>query len=178
MAGASPERLRLFLDVTVLIKAASFPRLPFEIVRLGLRGEAGIVLSPLVLERARFHLRQKYPSALPFLERLLQRLDYQEVPNPDPERVTAHRNLCRDESDVPVALAAIDAGVDYLVTNDRDLTVVDASTTRLREQVKIITPLALLRHVLGWPEERIAAAIHRNWHELSTAEWQEIEAEP
>ncbi len=64
-----------------------------------------------------------------------------------------------------MVLAAADARVDYLVTNDRDLTATDESTATLRELVNVITPLALLRHVLGWPETRIEAAIHRNWRE-------------
>jgi hypothetical protein len=65
-----------------------------------------------------------------------------------------------------VALAAIVARVDYLATTDRDLTVVDATTTELRQLIQVITPLALLRHVLQWSEPRIEAAIHRNWNEL------------
>jgi hypothetical protein len=60
------------------------------------------------------------------------------------------------------------------VTNDRDLTVTDATTAELRRRVKIITPLALLRHVLHWPEDRIEAAIHRHWRDLSAADWQEL----
>jgi predicted nucleic acid-binding protein len=167
MADAPPERaLRLFLDATILIKAVSFPRLPFEVVRLGLRGEARIVLSPLVVASARLHVGRLYPHQLPLFERVLAQLDYEEVADPEAQRIALQRGLCRDESDVPVVLAAVDGGVDYLVTNDRDLTVVDASTARLRDLVTVITPLALLRHVLGWPEDRIEAAIHRQWHEL------------
>jgi len=55
MARGSPDRLRLLLDTTILIKAVSFPRLPAEIVRFGRRGEAGIVLSPQVIEPAQEH---------------------------------------------------------------------------------------------------------------------------
>jgi hypothetical protein len=76
---------------------------------------------------------------------------------------------------VPVVLAAVDGRADYLVTNDRDLTVEDASTARLRERVNVITPLALLRHVLGWSEARIEAAIHRQWHELRAEDWRGLE---
>ena len=65
-----------------------------------------------------------------------------------------------------MALAAIAAQVDYLVTTDRDLTVVDATTAELRQLIRVITPLAFLRHVLQWSEPRIEAAIHRNWNEL------------
>ncbi len=144
-------------------------------VRLGLVGEAGVVLSPLVVASARLHVRRLYPNQIPLLERVLERLDYENVANPDAEQVALHRNLCRDVSDVPVALTAIEGRVDYLVTNDRDLTVMDASTARLRELVHVITPLALLRHVLGWSETRIETVIHRHWHELSSADWQEFE---
>jgi predicted nucleic acid-binding protein len=80
MADEPPSptaKLRLFLDVTILIKAVSFPRLPFEIVRLGARRDVSIVLSA--------------------------------------ERIRESRGLCRDEDDIGVALAAIDAAVDYLV---------------------------------------------------------------
>jgi predicted nucleic acid-binding protein len=171
MVSAPLERrskLRLFLDATILIKAASFPRLPFEILRLGLAGEIGIILSPLVIDSARRHVERLYPGQLPLLEQVLEQLQYESVPDPDVERVNLHRDLCRDESDVPVILAAADARVDYLVTNDRDLTALDKSTERLRELVRVITPLALLRHVLHWPEERIEAAIHRNWRDLPT----------
>lgn len=161
----------------MLIKAVIHPRLPYEIVLLGVHGEVGIVLSPSVVASARRRVQRKFPGQLPLLERFLQQRRYAHVADPAPGRIKLNQDLCRDLTDVPVALAAIDAGVDYLVTNDRDLTVVDASTARLRTLVKIITPLALLRHVLGWPEARIEAAIHRDWHELSPAEWQELEGE-
>lgn len=112
MAGAPPERLRLFLDATILIRAVSFPRLPFEVLRLGLRGEVGVVLSSLVIASARLHVGRPYPDQLPLLERVLARLDDEEVADLDAERVGLHRELCRDESDVPIVLAAVDARVD------------------------------------------------------------------
>jgi predicted nucleic acid-binding protein len=124
MASAPPERrskLRLFLDATILIRAVSFPRLPFEILRLGLAGEVGIVLSPLVIESARRHVERLYPGRLPLLEQVLEQLQYESVPDPDAERVDQHRDLCRDESDIPVILAAADARVDYLVTSRHGL---------------------------------------------------------
>jgi hypothetical protein len=87
MADAPPERaFRLFLDATILIKAVSFPRLPFEVLWLGLRGEARIVLSPLVVASARLHVGRLYPQQIPRLERVFAQLDYDEVADPDPER--------------------------------------------------------------------------------------------
>ncbi len=113
MAGESPERLRLFLDATVLIKAASLlPRLPLEIMRLAWHGEVQVVLSPQVLTDARVHVRRKFPAQESFFERGLERLGYELIEDPSAQRVQEHAGLCRDASDVPVALAAIDAGVD------------------------------------------------------------------
>jgi predicted nucleic acid-binding protein len=159
--------IRLFLDASILMKGVTFPRLPFEVLRLGLQGEAEIVLSPLVVEAARIHISEDYPLQLPLFEQVLADLKAEVVPDPAAQEVAEHRHICRDESDVPVALAAIRAGVDYLVTTDKDLTVEDESTVELRRQVNVITPLALLRHVLRWSEDAIEAAIHRNWNELS-----------
>ncbi len=145
---------------------------------MGLRGEVAVVLSPLVVDAARSHVSQDYPAQLPLFEIVLQNIHAEMVPDPSVERVAENRDLCRDESDVPVALAAIDAGVDYLVTTDKDLTVEDETTVRLRQQVNVITPLALLRHVFHWPEDAIAAADHRNWRELSPADWEELRQQP
>jgi predicted nucleic acid-binding protein len=143
-------------------------------VRLGLRREATIVLSPEIARSARFHVQQRFPDALGRLEIYLAMLRYELVTNPDEERIIRNADLCRDLSDVSIALAAIDGKVDYLVTNDRDLTVVDSTTMRLRELVNVITPLALLRHILRWPESRIEAAMHRNWRDLPPGERAEL----
>ena len=61
------------------------------------------------------------------------------MPDPSRELVEQNRDLVRDPKDVPIALAAIAAGVDYLVSNDKDLTAEDATTTRLRTQLQPVT---------------------------------------
>ncbi|HZS94221.1 MAG TPA: PIN domain-containing protein, partial [Chloroflexota bacterium] len=124
--------MRLLLDSTILIKGISFPRLPYEILRLGLRGEAEIVVSPLVLDAARRNVRWKYPHLVGDYDAVIRNLDPEIVPDPTVDEVKKNLGLCRDEDDVPVALAAIAARVDYLVTNDIDLTVEDDSTIDLR----------------------------------------------
>jgi hypothetical protein len=65
MADAPPEtgpNLRLFLDATILIKAAGHPRLPYEVVQLAIRQEARLVLSELVIKSARRHVARLYPN--------------------------------------------------------------------------------------------------------------------
>ncbi|MBN1135899.1 MAG: hypothetical protein JXM73_04905, partial [Anaerolineae bacterium] len=44
--------------------------------------------------------------------------------------------LVRDAHDIPVALAAIAAQVDYLVSTDPDFTDVDSTTAELRRHLK------------------------------------------
>ncbi len=177
MAISGAERAAsplLFLDATILIKAASYPRLPYEVVRLGIRRDVRIALSSLVLSSARLHVTSKFPAQVELFERMLERIDFVQAPEPTYERVVSERGLCRDFSDVPIILAAVDVGADFLITNDRDLTVVDATTARLPELITVITPLAFLRHVLHWPEVRIEAAIHRSWHELTPLDTEEL----
>jgi hypothetical protein len=53
------------------------------------------------------------------LEQFLANCDYEEVPDSSPEEVERNLYLVRDPKDVPIVLAAISAGVDYLVTNER-----------------------------------------------------------
>lgn len=160
------DPLRLFLDATILIKAATLPRLPYEILLLAAAGEVQLVTSAEVISAVQGHLFRRFPEAQAVMNRLLKQAGIEIVDNPSVDEVDRNGDLCRDQSDVSVALAAIQSGADYLLTNDKDLTVVDATTLRLRSQISVITPLALVRYVLGWSEERIEAVIHRNWHEL------------
>lgn len=57
--------------------------------------------------------------------------------------------LLRDVTDVPIALSAVLAKADYLVSEDKDLTVLDESTAELRSQVKVMLDATFLREVMG-----------------------------
>ncbi len=57
------------------------------------------------------------------------------MPNPHKEEISQHKDLVRDKKDIPIALAVINAKVDYLVNNDKDLTDRDQSTEELRKYV-------------------------------------------
>ena len=59
-----PRRLRVFADANVLIRGVTFPRYPYEILRLAARHKIVLVLSPLVLDDARRYLAELFPEHL------------------------------------------------------------------------------------------------------------------
>ncbi len=69
-------------------------------------------------------------------------------------------------SDVPIALAAINAQVDYLVSEDKDLTVQDESTSELRQRLKVMLSGTFLRQVMAWTSEELELIRHRKWSDM------------
>ena len=71
-------------------------------------------------------------------------------------------------ADVPIALAAIAAKVDYFVTYDKDFTDKDKTTQRVREAIPgIVLPPVFLREVMGWTSEELEKIRLRNWRDLT-----------
>ncbi len=167
---AGPHKPRVFIDANVLLAGSAFPRWPYEVLEHAADGDFRLVLCPLVIEQAREHLRERFPAHLARFEKFLLEIDYELVPDPAPEDVDAHRDLVRDLSDVPVALAAIAAGVDCLVSEDKDLTVQDETTTELRRHLKVLLSGTFLREVMGWTSEELEAIRHRMWSEMPQEE--------
>lgn len=65
-----------------------------------------------------------------------------------------------------MALAAIRAGVDYLVSEDKDLTEVDETTVELRRYIYPLISGTFLRQVMGWSHEELEAVRGRTWDEV------------
>ena len=64
------------------------------------------------------------------------------------------------------ALAATRAGVDYLVSEDKDLTAVDETTAELRRHIQPLISGTFLRQVMGWSHEELEAVRGRAWDEV------------
>jgi hypothetical protein len=103
-----------------------------------------------VIENTRLYIQRLFPDHAASLELLLATLKYDLTPNPGREDVEAHPGLVRDSKDIPVALAAIRAGADYLVGTDRDFTAIDESTAELRRYIKAMPAGLFPREVMGW----------------------------
>ncbi len=165
MPRPRPE-IRVFLDANVLLAGIVFPRWPWEILRHAVRGDFRLVLSPYVIRQARRRIAQRFPEFLAEFDEFLFRCPYELVPDPTPEEVQAHIRLVRDETDIPVALAAIQARVDYLVSEDKDLSAEDETTEELRRHIRVLISGTFLREVMGWSPEELEAVWHRTWEEI------------
>ncbi len=102
-------------------------------------------------------------------EGLLARAQIERVSEPTREEIDTNRTLVRDPKDVAVALAAINARVDYLVSTDTDLTDLDATTEELRARLapgRVMKPGEFLNQVMGWTHESLEAISRRRWEDL------------
>jgi hypothetical protein len=130
----------------------------------GLRKEFQLVLSPYVIRQAHRNLSKRFPEHLARFEAFLVQADFVLAPDPTPEELARHKGLVRDESDLPIVLAAIKAGVDYLVSEDKDLTAHDETTARLHEKLTVMLSGTFLRQMMGWrTSDELEAVRHRTW---------------
>lgn len=162
-----PDKLRALTDANVLLSGTVFPRWPREVLRHAVAGDYQLVLCPLVIEQARRNLNKRFPNHAERFEQLLELLDYELVSDPTEQDVHEHRTLVRDLDDVAIALAAIVAKVDYLISEDKDLTVQDETTAELRTHLKVVVSGTFLREAMGWTGEQLEAIRNRKWSDLS-----------
>lgn len=111
-------------------------------------------------------MKELFPQHLHRLNAFLNSLPYELVQGPTEEEEGLNQDLVRDPKDVPIALAAIKARVDYLVSTDKDLTDLDKSTEKLRSLIRPIKPWAFLEEVMGWDKEELEKISKRHWKEI------------
>jgi predicted nucleic acid-binding protein len=164
---AEPKKpLRVMADANILVAGILFPRWFHEFLRHALKGDFQLVLSPQVIREARTRMARGTVAQQQALEQFLADCDYEEVPDPRQEEVERNLYLVRDPKDVPITLAAISAEVDYLVTNDKDLTAQDETTAALRQKIQPIIVGKFLSEIMGWESEDLERIRKRNWSEL------------
>jgi predicted nucleic acid-binding protein len=161
-----PDKVRAFVDANVLFAGIAFPRWPYEVLRHAVADDFQLVLSPLVIKQARRNLQKRFPEYTDHFDLFIKSVDYQLVSDPTPEEVEANKNIIRDYSDVPVALSAISANVEYLVSEDKDFTTRDETTAELRRHFKILLSGTFLREAMGWTGEQLEAVRDRNWRDI------------
>jgi predicted nucleic acid-binding protein len=169
-----PKPLRVFVDANVLIRGITFPRYPYEVLRLAAQHRITLVVSPSVLADARHYLSALFPDHLPKLDALLTAALVEVVDDPTHEEVSAHHCLVRDVEDVPVVLAAAKAHVDYRVSTDTDLTDPGMGTEALRqilEPGKVLRVGSSLNQVMGWSHEALTSISRRRWVDLKGDTW-------
>lgn len=164
-----PEaKLRVMADANILIAGILFPRWFHEFLRHALRGDFKLVLSSQVIREARARMDRGTSAQQQALDQFLEGCDYEEVPDPAREEVERNLRLVRDPKDVPIALAAIEAGVDVFVTNDTDFTDRDESTALLRTKLEPISIGRFLHEVMGWRSPDLERIRRRTWDDVES----------
>jgi predicted nucleic acid-binding protein len=151
------------VDANVLVAGIGWPRWPYAILQHAISGDFQLVLTPYIIEEARRNLQRIAPTTLPTLDTVLHLSEYEEVADPPAEVVAANRQMMRDRNDVPVAVAAITAKVDCLISSDKDLT----ESAELKHYVKVLLPALFLRDYMGWTSDELEMIRHRTWNDMA-----------
>lgn len=157
------NKLRVMVDANVLVAGLGWPRWPYALLQHAVAGDFQLVLSPFVIREARFHLQRLVPAAVPALDEFLVLSEYEAIADPTPEEVVAQHQLVRDPKDVPIALAALQAQVDCLISSDKDFT----ESEQLKQHVPVLLPAVFLREHMGWTSEELEAIRHRKWSDMA-----------
>lgn len=115
-------------------------------------------------------MSKSFPEGSQRLETLLDLTNYEPIKDPTEKQVAKAAGLVRDPTDVPIALAAMNAKVDYLVSEDKDLTARDETTSELREHLTVLISGTFLREVMGWSGNELERVRGRKWQDLEAPE--------
>ena len=171
----TPPKPRVMVDANILLAGSVWPRWPHEVLLHAVKGDFQLVLSPYIINEARRHVKRRFPDHVAEFEEILELCGYEEVPDPTREQVAANAGFVRDPKDIPVALAAINANVDCLVSEDKDLTAQDETTADLRKQLTVYLSGTFLRHVMGWSGKDLERVRGRTWRDVMAAKSSEEE---
>jgi predicted nucleic acid-binding protein len=158
---------RVFVDANALVAGTTYPRFPYEVLQHAIKGDYKLVLSPRVIQEATQAVAVIFPGHIQRLEQFLQDAHAELALTPTDDEIEANSHLIRDPKDVHVALAAINAEVDLLVTQDKDFTDRDESTQALHEKLNIMLPGTFLREHMGWTSKALEAIRSRNWEDMA-----------
>lgn len=140
------------MDSNVLLAGIGWRRFPHEVIKHAVQGDCQLVLSGIVIEEVREHTARLFPHKLADLDTYLESTNYERVADPSPEERDANRDIVRDLDDVAIVLAAINAKVDYLISQDKDIT---DPAQPVHQRLKIILPGTFLREHMGWSSEAL-----------------------
>jgi len=110
----------LFLDSRALIAGVlSSTGAARALLLLAEASQITITVSEQVIVETERALARKAPGALPYYREALRASGLQIVRDPPAADVHAHHSIIAHPADVPIVVAAMRAGVDYLVTLNR-----------------------------------------------------------
>ena len=145
---AAPD---LVLDSSALFAGVASPTGAARVLLLlAETGRIRLTISDQVLVETERALTRKLPSALPAFQQVLHSSQVRRVNDPTQEAVVMHHDLIRHTADIPIVLAAMDAGVDFLVTLNRRHFIDDPEVAR-KSGLRIGTP----GDALAWVRQQL-----------------------
>lgn len=150
------RKLRVMVDANILYAAIGWRRWPYEVLRHVLRKDIRLVLSERVIAEATEEIGADFPDQVHAFRRLLAMLKPEMVPGPTERQIAKNKTLLPDPDDVPIALAAINAKVDYFVSEDKHFTTRDKARAELHRRLKVMISGTFLREVMGWTSKELA----------------------
>jgi predicted nucleic acid-binding protein len=156
-------KLRVLIDANFIFSGSAWPRWNYEVLLHAVAGDFQLVLSGRIIEEARKAIAEIAPKEASRFESILEATQFEAVDAPTDEQIEANAGLVRDPKDIHVALAAINAKVDYLVSLDKDLTDPDEP---IHQHVKVLLPAVFLREHMDWTSEQLEEIRSRKWSDL------------
>jgi predicted nucleic acid-binding protein len=168
MAENPQNKLRVMVDANILVAGIGWPRFPYEVLQHAFLGDYQLVLTAQIINEARYSAQQVIPDRSHVLDAFLEEVEYELIPVPTEEEIQAHPDLVRDPKDIHVALAAINAQVNFLVSQDKDFTSHDQTTRVLHERLNILLPAVFLRQHMSWTSEALESIRKRTWKDMAS----------
>jgi predicted nucleic acid-binding protein len=149
------RKANLFFDSSALFAGiASTTGAAHALLALAEAGLITLTVSEQVIAETERSLARKVPAALSAYRQALRCLGLRIVRDPAPGAVLAHRDWMTHLADVPILVAAMQAGVDYLVTLNRRHFIDDPAVAE-RSRLRIGMP----GDALAWLREEGATSV-------------------
>lgn len=154
------------LDSNVIISGITYPRYHFEILKHALKHEFKLVLSEIIVREVNKNIHKKFPAYVNDLKVFLLNCPFELVSPPQKADIAKNRDLIRDGGDIPIALTAIQAGIDFFVTGDKDFLEDDKAIKKLKKHFAILSPADFLKQIMQWSDKDLEKIRQRNWVDL------------
>jgi predicted nucleic acid-binding protein len=142
----------LFIDSSAL-----FPMLTSAkgasnaILSLAEAGAITITISEQVVIETERAIARKLPRALPYYREALRKTNVRIVPTPTADEIAPYEDIIADPTDVPIVVAAMRTGVDYLVTFNRRHFLDDPSVAQ-----RAGIPMGMPADALSWVRKQLS----------------------
>ena len=163
--GKAERLLRVMADSNIVIAGVLKPRWFFEFLGHAIRGDFQLVLASQTVAEVLRWAEVKGGYRRGAVEFFLAACRFEMAPAPSTEEVQANADLVRYATDVPVALSAIKARPDYLVTNDEDFHAEKTKAALKKQGVQVVHVGTFLAEVMGWKSPDLEAIRLREWAE-------------